>query len=154
MNEYHHFNSKGEEERDFWLTSRRMGDPQTYRFGESLQSTEVSLLSPATDADTLLYLSHRKIHNCDSKTLNQIHIEGYLLVYNLTLCLSLEELLYVAECKLFWCNSRRIGWKKHCMYLHSLKHFYKIRTSAKALVIKGHYNITLMEFLIICNQSP
>ena len=54
MNEYHHFNSKGEEERDFWLTSKRIGDPQTYRFGEGLYSTEVSLLSPATDADTLL----------------------------------------------------------------------------------------------------
>ena len=76
MNEYHHFYSKGEEERDFWRTSWRMGDPQTYRFGEGLQSTEVSLLSPATDADTLLYLSPRKIHNCDSKTSNQIHAYG------------------------------------------------------------------------------
>ena len=78
MNEYYHFNSKKEEERDFWLTRRRMRDPQTYRFGEGLQSTEVSLLSIASDADTLLYLSPRKIHNCDSKTSNQIHVYGFL----------------------------------------------------------------------------
>ena len=77
MNEYHHFNSKGEEERDFRRTSWWMGDPQTYRFGEGLQSIEVSLLSPATDANTLLYLSPCKIHNCDSKTSNQIHVYGY-----------------------------------------------------------------------------